>query len=113
MSFDIITTKNFEKEAKQLIKKYASFKVDLARLCNELKTKNDLGISIGGNAFKLRMAIGSKGKGKSGGARMITYLYQKGNQLFLLSIYDKSEQENISDKKLQLLIDMIDAEINS
>ena len=54
------------------------------------------------------MAITSKGKGKSGGARVITHMYAIGRKLFLLSIYDKSEKENISDDEIKLLLKDID-----
>ncbi|HLF63747.1 MAG TPA: type II toxin-antitoxin system RelE/ParE family toxin [Saprospiraceae bacterium] len=53
------------------------------------------------------MAITSKGKGKSGGARMITHYYVEGSTVFLLSIYDKSEQANISDSELEKLLKLI------
>lgn len=54
------------------------------------------------------MAIASKGKGKSGGARVITYnLYQEGNSVIidLLTIYDKGEISNISDEFISFLLD--------
>jgi mRNA-degrading endonuclease RelE of RelBE toxin-antitoxin system len=53
------------------------------------------------------LAIASKGKGKSGGARIITYVYVDGKIVYLLSIYDKSEQSYITDKKLKALIALI------
>jgi hypothetical protein len=53
------------------------------------------------------MAISSKGKGKSGGARIITYLQILAHTVYLLSIYDKSEKENISDKELKELLKFI------
>ena len=111
MKFNIVSTKNFEKEAKHLLKKYASLKKELVELNAQLEVNPEMGTALGKNSFKIRLAISSKGKGKSGGARIITYLYRKGNSLFLLSIFDKSEQENISDEKLQLLIDAVDKEI--
>lgn len=54
-----------------------------------------------------RGSITSKGKGKSGGARMITYVRIVSENVFLMDIYDKSEQASISDKELQLLIDVL------
>ncbi len=50
------------------------------------------------------MAISSKGKGKSGGARVITYVYIQSETVYLLSIYDKSDDENISDSEIRDLI---------
>ncbi|MCL4165465.1 UNVERIFIED_CONTAM: hypothetical protein GTU68_000936 [Idotea baltica] len=53
------------------------------------------------------MAIQSKGKGKSGGARVITYILVSEETVYLLSIYDKSELDNISDKELKDLLSYI------
>jgi mRNA-degrading endonuclease RelE of RelBE toxin-antitoxin system len=93
MSYSIKVTANFEKEAKPLIKKYPSFKADIAKLIYELETNPTLGISLGHNLFKIRIAISSKGKGKSGGARMITYVVSKNETVNLISIYDKGEYD--------------------
>jgi hypothetical protein len=57
--------------------------------------------------IKIRRAISSKNKGKSGGARVITYFITEDNELYLLSIFDKSEQDNISNKTLKQLIKMV------
>ena len=62
------------------------------------------------NCFKIRMAISSKGKGKSGGARVITYFYINDETVYLLSIYDKSDNESISDNEIRDLIKSIDFE---
>nr|WP_255353670.1 type II toxin-antitoxin system RelE/ParE family toxin [Pedobacter sp. R20-19] len=59
---------------------------------------------MGKNCFKIRIAITSKGKGKSGGARVITNFIITESTVYLLSIYDKSEQDNISDKELLELL---------
>ena len=49
------------------------------------------------------MAIGSKGKGKSGGARVITLLKVIDKVVYLAAIYDKSERASITDKELMLI----------
>ena len=67
----------------------------------------DKGTPIGNECFKIRLAIASKGKGKSGGARIITYLSVTDEMIVLLSIYDKSEKEDISDKELLKLLDQL------
>lgn len=66
-----------------------------------------MGISIGRDCYKIRVAISSKGKGKSGGARLITYARVVKNTVFLMDIYDKSEQANISDDELEQIIDIL------
>ena len=63
-----------------------------------------MGTPIGGSCYKIRLAIKSKGKGKSGGARVITYYYIHGETVYLLSIYDKAEQENISEERIAELL---------
>ncbi len=65
------------------------------------------GTQIGNNCYKIRLSIASKGKGKSGGARVITYVQVIHTSVYLLSIYDKSELENITDKELNVLINEI------
>jgi len=72
-----------------------------------LKQVPDKGTPIGNECFKIRLAIASKGKGKSGGARIITYLSVTDEMIVLLSIYDKSEKEDISDKELLKLLDQL------
>ncbi|MBW1619816.1 type II toxin-antitoxin system RelE/ParE family toxin, partial [Empedobacter falsenii] len=54
--------------------------------------------------YKIRLAIKSKGKGKSGGARVITHLFIENETIYLLSLYDKSEQNSISDKEIKDLL---------
>jgi mRNA-degrading endonuclease RelE of RelBE toxin-antitoxin system len=104
MSFEVKTIDVFEKQAKRLIKKYKSLKDELLQLVNELKENPDQGKAIGKNCFKIRISIASKGKGKSGGARLITNIVINDSTVYLLSIYDKSEKENITDKELDELL---------
>lgn len=101
MSFNIIPTPPFEKELKQLAKKYPSIKRDIAALGLQLQHDPKMGTPLGNDCYKIRMAIASKGKGKSGGARVITYVKIIESNIFLLSIYDKTDAANISDKELQ------------
>jgi hypothetical protein len=67
------------------------------------------GTPIGNHCFKIRLAIASKGKGKSGGARVVIHVAVTDKIVFLLDIYDKSEQANISEKELAELLKMITA----
>jgi len=110
MSYEIIPTNNFNREVNKLAKKYRSIANDLEELEKELSKKPTLGDHLGSNVYKVRMAISSKGKGKSGGARIITHIYAIGEKLFLLSVYDKLEKENISDDEIKLLLKDIDIE---
>lgn len=107
MNYNVIPTPKFKKEAKRLTRKYASLKGELANLSLELANNPAQGTSLGNNSFKLRLAIKSKGKGKSGGARVITYIVTEDEEIYLLTIYDKSEIENVSDRVLKDLISQI------
>jgi len=100
MSFSVIPTPPFAKELKRLAKKYPSLKEDFTLLVKELSNNPHIGKLIGNSYYKIRLAISSKGKGKSGGARVISYVQVIDEEIFLLSIYDKSESDTISDKEL-------------
>ena len=107
MSFDVIATEPFERKLKRLARKYKSLASDLASVIDELAQNPTLGTPIGKDCYKLRISIASKGKGKSGGARVITFVRIIKQTVFLMDIYDKSEQPNISDKELQFLVDIL------
>ena len=109
MSFNIIPLNSFIKELKKLSKKYPSLKQDYASLLDEIESNPKLGTPIGRNCYKIRLPIASKGKGKSGGARVITHLIVnvENETLYLLKIYDKGEQDNISETELRYLLTTI------
>ena len=105
MSFNVIPSDKFKKEAKRLIRKFPSLKAELRELSNILSENPETGKPLGKGTYKIRLAIKSKGKGKSGGARVITYLVTENEEVYLLLIYDKSEYENVDDKILQQIIE--------
>jgi hypothetical protein len=107
MSYSVVTIPPFDRQLKRLVKKYHSLKNNLARLGRQLSENPAMGKPIGQDCYKIRLAISSKDKGKSGGARIITHLYVAGTTLYMLAIYDKSEQVNISDKELNELLKFI------
>jgi mRNA-degrading endonuclease RelE of RelBE toxin-antitoxin system len=104
MNFEVKATRAFEKDIKRLAKKYPSLKSEFIHLVNELKQTPQMGTAVGNNCYKIRISIASKGKGKSGGARVITYVQITNSTVFLLAIYDKSENEKITDKELNSLL---------
>jgi len=107
MSYSILSIPPFEKQLKRLAKKYPSIKNEFANLLESIEKKPEQGTALGNNCFKIRIAIASKGKGKSGGARVITYLMITENTVYLLSIYDKSETDNLTDKDIKELLKFI------
>ena len=104
MSFNIYTTDFFDKELKKLSKRYPSVKNDYKALVNSLKEEPKQGQALGKDCYKIRMAISSKGKGKSGGSRVISCVKIIAESVFLLSIFDKGDKGNISDKELDKLL---------
>ncbi len=92
---------------KKLPKNYASLKEDLLVSINSLKDKTIQGTHLGRDCYKIRLGISSKGKGKSGGARIIAYIAFHKEKVFLLSIYDKSEKETLTIEEIRSLIDAI------
>ncbi len=98
MSFKISTTSDFEREAKRLAKKYASFKADFAKFCEAIQKNPLQGDELYPGIRKIRMAIKSKGKGKSGGTRVITYnilLSDDDGEVIFLLMYDKEEYATV------------------
>lgn len=103
----IETTKSFDREFKRFAKHYASFLSDMKRLTEEIKANPQLGTDLGGGVRKIRLQITSKGKGKSGGARVISltvYAATTETTVNLLYIYDKSERSSISAKEIETLL---------
>ena len=107
MVFDVYTIAYFDKQFKRLAKKYPSLNLEINQLIKLLKSEPKTGFSIGNDCYKIRLAISSKGRGKSGGTRIIACVTFSENTIYLLSIYDKSEQENINDKELVSLLEKV------
>ena len=107
MSYSIKTIPRFERDLKRLTKKYPSLKTEYINLVQSLKESPNQGPALGNQCYKIRLSIASKGKGKSGGARVITHLQIVNETVFLLSIFDKSERENISDRDVNDLLSLI------
>lgn len=107
MSYNILTIPPFDKQLKRLAKKYPSLKNEFAELLERLEQDPEQGTNLGNNCYKIRLAIASKGKGKSGGARVITNFVITEETVFLISIYDKSEKEYLTDKELYELLKFV------
>ena len=102
----------FERRAKALAKKYRSFVDDYNTFLDELERNPFSGTPLGGNTYKHRMAIASKDRGQSGGARVITYNVQQSEgdvTITLMSIYDKAEIDNVSDAYLRQLVKEVES----
>ena len=110
VTFDYLP--EFERRAKALAKKYKSFVADYNIFLDDLEKNPFGGEPLGHHIYKNRMSIASKGKGKSGGARVITYNVQQYSEdevrIILMSIYDKGEISNVSDAYLRSLVQEIE-----
>lgn len=110
MNYSIITNIPFKKEVKRLSKKYPSLKRDLQTLQEDLLNNPESGVDLGNGIRKIRMAIGSKGRGKSHGARVITVTISvnvEETEINLLYIYDKAERDNITTREIKSLIEEV------
>lgn len=114
MKVTVRVTKNFKNAVKPLLKRHPSLSKDLLLLEAGLQENPKLGTALGNNIYKIRLKISSKGKGKSGGARVISLVETTliGEVDFaadettvnLITIYDKADTANIADKELKELI---------
>jgi len=104
MNYSISRTDEFSRHLKKLAKKYPSIKNDYEHLLASLLQNPLQGSFLGKNCYKVRWKISSKQTGKSGGARVITYVKIEKKNITLLDVYDKSEKESITEKDLAALI---------
>lgn len=107
MEYRIELSVSFKKEAKRLGKHYASFADDYDKLIDDIEANPRLGTDLGGGLRKIRMRITSKGKGKSGGARVITFTVVAAvdeTEINLLYIYDKAERSTITPSEIEELL---------
>ncbi len=104
MSYKVELSDNFKKEAKRLIKKYRSLKTEITELATELESNPTKGVPLGNDIYKMRLAIASKGKGKSGGARVMSFVRVFDTSVLLFSIYNKGDKDSISDKEIKDII---------
>lgn len=95
MAFDVVLTPDFKKELKRIAKKHKQILKDLIVLIDHLMENPTMGTDLGQNVYKIRLAISGTNKGKSGGARVITYVYIEGSTIYLSEIYLKSEYETV------------------
>ena len=108
MSYQFRTIASFDRDLKRLAKRYRSLQEDLLKLVHKMQENPNLGADLGHGIRKIRLAIQSKGGGKRGGARVIAHTdivvdIQEGTICFL-ALYDKSDQETISNQVIKALL---------
>ncbi len=103
--YSVIPAKRFEKDVKPLLKKYKSLRQELADMGELLANNPTIGTPLGKDCYKIRLAIESKNKVKSGGARVISYVVTENKEVILLSIFDKSEKADLKPNELSQLLE--------
>lgn len=107
MSFDVTATPDFLRRLKPLSKKYRSLKQDIAVFLRSLESNPFQGDELSPGMRKIRLAITSKGKGKSGGARVITYTVvfaENQGHVYVMNIYDKSEFSTVDVEVIKAVV---------
>jgi mRNA-degrading endonuclease RelE of RelBE toxin-antitoxin system len=104
MSYSIILTDAFKKEARKLIKRYASLARELQELGTELEKNPTKGTPLGNDVYKIRLSIKSKNKGKSGGARIISCVKVIKEKVYLLTIYSKGERDTVTVNEIEQML---------
>lgn len=107
MNFEIIATERFRKSLKALAKRHRSMKEDFAMFAISLRENPFQGDEIAPGIRKIRIAITSKGRGKSGGGRVITYNIvsaPESGKVYLIDIYDKSDYSSVETAMVKSII---------
>jgi hypothetical protein len=107
MANQVVPTALFEAKFKRLKKKFRTLEAELKGLTDILEVTPETGESLGSGLYKIRLASKSKGKGKRGGFRVITYLLlqtEEDTDVYLISIYDKSEESSIQKDTLLKIV---------
>lgn len=107
MKYKLATIDNFKRDAKRLIKKFPSLRLEIEELGKSLQENPFMGTALKNGFYKIRLQIRSKGRGKRAGARVITCVKVVAETVYLVSIYDKSEQADIADNTLDDLLSEI------
>lgn|SRR5574344_538149 len=111
MNYNVFALDEFKKNTKKLSKKYKNIKLDILELVNQLESDpHNIGVHLFNNCYKIRIPNSSIPTGKSGGFRVIIYFIDKSHNVYLLTIYSKSDQESISDSKIVELIKSMENE---
>jgi len=106
MNYSITTVDTFKKELKKLSKRYKNIKKDYILFLEILSSSNPKNIAtyLGKNCYKIRLKNSDNNKGKSSGYRVIYLIIEEDLNVILLSIYSKSDFENISEQEIDVKV---------
>ncbi len=107
MSYKIIPTSRFEKEAKKISRIYPGFRKDIEKLTSSLASQPNQGSHLGHGIYKVRIPITGKSSGKSYGARVVHAVFSVHNEIYLLSVYDKSVKRDVGSNELDELVQIV------
>ncbi|MBO1047859.1 MAG: type II toxin-antitoxin system RelE/ParE family toxin [Dolichospermum sp. DEX182a] len=106
LPIEIALTPRFQRDLRELAKRYRSIRSDIQPLINQLQAGEILGDRIAGikyQVFKVRIKNSNIQKGKSGGYRVIYYL-KNAQGIILTTIYYKSDLTDVSNEIIEQAI---------
>jgi len=104
MNYNLVVLATFSSKLKKLAKKYKQIKIDMKELQEELQLNPKAGIALQHSCYKIRIANSSTPTGKSGGFRVVYYFVDNNNKIFLMTIYSKTQKDNLSENELLELL---------
>ncbi len=107
MNYNVSTIPEFDKNAKKLSKRYRNLKANLQSLVAKLVENPKIETPLSNSCYKVRVANSSVPTGKSGGFRVITHYLDGQSNIYLLTIYSKSDQDSVSDTDIMELLKKI------
>lgn len=110
MNYNVFALDEFKKNTKKLSKRYKKIKLDILDIISRLEQNPHIGIHLFNNCYKIRIPNSSVPTGKSGGFRIITYIIDEKSNVYLLTIYSKTDQDTMSDSKIIELIKSVNRE---
>jgi hypothetical protein len=81
---------------------------DYRGLQGHLIERPDAGAVIQGSGGVRKVRWAARGKGKSGGVRVIYYWQRADEQIFLLTLYGKGEKEDLSAAELKRIVKLVE-----
>ncbi|NKQ41787.1 MAG: type II toxin-antitoxin system RelE/ParE family toxin [Sulfurovum sp.] len=107
MNYEVIALEEFQRDVKKLHKKYRHIKDDILELVEKLEIAFDIGIHLGNNLYKIRVKNSDTG-GNSGGYRVVYYTKTSQDKVYLITMYSKTQKENIDMSKLKPLLEKVE-----
>lgn len=111
MKYEVEFTAIFKRRIKKLSSKYPRIKEDLSVLLDQLEQGNFQGDRLQdypGEVYKVRVGSIDQKKGKRGGYRVIYIAVTFNTTVYLMEIYAKAYQEDLTNQQKQEIKDFIE-----